>query len=46
MFDAVAAVGVDITDVLLELEDDGVDKFEQLWSQLRSTVTDQLGKAR
>jgi transaldolase len=46
VFDAVAAVGVDITEVFLALEDDGVDKFEQSWSQLWSTVTDQLGKAR
>ena len=46
VFDAVAAVGVDITDVFLTLEDDGVDKFEKSWSQLWNTVTDQLDKAR
>lgn len=45
MFDAVAAVGVDITDVFLALENDGVDTFEQSWSQLWNTVADQLGKA-
>jgi transaldolase len=46
VFDAVAAVGVDITDVFLTLEDEGVDKFEKSWSQLWNTVTDQLDKAR
>ena len=46
MFDVVAAVGVDITDVFLTLENDGVDKFEKSWSELWNTVTDQLDKAR
>ena len=46
VFDAVAAVGVDITDVFLTLENDGVDKFEKSWSELWNTVTDQLDKAR
>ena len=44
VLDAVAAVGVDLTDVFL-LENEGVDKFEQSWSQLWNTVTDQLGNA-
>jgi transaldolase len=46
VFDAVAAAGVDITDVFLVLEDEGVDKFEKSWSELWDTVTDQLDKAR
>ena len=45
VFDAVAAVGVDITDVFLALENDGVDQFEQSWSRLWNTVTEQLDKA-
>jgi transaldolase len=46
VFDAVAAAGVDITDVFLVLEDEGVDKFEKSWAELLTTVTDQLDKAR
>ena len=45
VFDAVAAVGVDITDVFLTLENEGVDKFEQSWSELWNTVDDQLTEA-
>jgi transaldolase len=45
VFDAVAAAGVDITNVFLVRENEGVDKFEKSWSQLWNTVTDQLGKA-
>jgi transaldolase len=46
VFDAVADAGVDITDVFLTLENEGVDKFEKSWSELLATVTDQLDKAR
>ena len=45
VFDAVAAAGVDITDVFLTLENEGVDKFEKSWAELVKTVTDQLAKA-
>ena len=45
VFDAVAAAGVDITEVFLTLENEGVDKFEKSWAELVKTVTDQLAKA-
>jgi len=46
VFDAVAAVGVDITDVFLVLEEEGVEKFEKSWTELLDTVKGQLDAAR
>jgi transaldolase len=46
VFDAVARVGVDLTDVFLVLEDEGVDKFEKSWTELQETVKGQLDGAR
>jgi transaldolase len=46
VFDALERVGVDLTDVFLVLEDEGVDKFEKSWSELGDTVTGQLEGAR
>jgi transaldolase len=45
VFDAVAAQGVDLTDVFVVLEDEGVDKFEKSWSELEETVEGQLRAA-
>jgi transaldolase len=45
VFDAVAAQGIDITDVFLTLEDEGVDKFEKSWAELQETVKGQLESA-
>ncbi|MCO1658816.1 transaldolase [Pseudonocardia humida] len=45
VFDAVAAQGVDLTDVFLTLEDEGVDKFEKSWAELQETVKGQLESA-
>jgi transaldolase len=42
VFDALERVGVDLTDVFRVLEDEGVDKFEQSWKELRDTVQGQL----
>jgi len=42
LFDGLAAVGVDFADVLLVLEQEGVDKFEKSWGELADTVKDQL----
>lgn len=42
VFDAVAAAGVDLTDVFLALENEGVDKFEKSWGELEETVKGQL----
>jgi len=42
VFDALERVGVDLTDVFLTLEDEGVDKFEKSWTELTETVKGQL----
>ena len=42
MFDALERVGIDLTDVFLTLEDEGVDKFEVSWKELLDTVKGQL----
>jgi transaldolase len=46
VFDALDRVGVDLTDVFLVLEDEGVEKFEKSWTELGDTVTGQLEGAR
>jgi transaldolase len=46
VFDALERVGVDLTDVFLVLEDEGVEKFEKSWSELGDTVQGQLDGAR
>jgi transaldolase len=46
VFDAVAAQGVDLTDVFLVLENEGVDKFEKSWAELLDTVKGQLDGAK
>jgi transaldolase len=46
VFDALERVGVDLTDVFRVLEDEGVDKFEKSWTELRDTVQGQLDAAR
>lgn len=45
VFDELARVGVDVDDVYLALEREGVEKFEKSWHELRETVTRQLDKA-
>ncbi len=42
LFDRLAAVGVDLTDVFLALENEGVDKFEKSWSELLEATQGQL----
>jgi transaldolase len=46
VFDQLSAVGIDITDVFLTLETEGVEKFEKSWQELLDTVEGQLGKAK
>jgi transaldolase len=46
LFDALERVGVDLTDVFVVLEDEGVDKFEKSWTELGETVKGQLEAAR
>lgn len=45
VFDALAAVGVDLTDVTQVLEDEGVEKFIASWHDLQATVTSALAEA-
>jgi transaldolase len=46
VFDDLAAVGIDLTDVFVVLEDEGVDKFEKSWSELIESVRGQLDGAK
>ena len=43
---AIADAGVDLTDVFLTLENEGVEKFETSWAELLETVRGQLKVAR
>jgi transaldolase len=45
VFDDLARVGVDLTDVFLTLENEGVDKFDASWEELTGTVRQQLDAA-
>ncbi|HEU5472471.1 MAG TPA: transaldolase [Actinophytocola sp.] len=42
VFNDLEAAGVDLTDVFLTLENDGVKKFEKSWRELQSSVRAQL----
>jgi transaldolase len=46
ILDRLVEVGVDWEDVLLVLEDEGVDKFKKSWDELLETVSGQMEKAR
>ncbi|MDQ0380829.1 transaldolase [Amycolatopsis thermophila] len=46
VFDKLAAAGIDITDVFLTLENEGVEKFDKSWTELLDTVAGQLEKAK
>ena len=45
VFDAISTVGVDLGDVFLTLENEGVSKFETSWAELLTTVQGQLDAA-
>jgi transaldolase len=45
VFDAISTVGVDLSDVFLTLENEGVSKFEASWAELLTTVQGQLDAA-
>ncbi|MGZ4552508.1 MAG: transaldolase [Mycobacteriaceae bacterium] len=45
VFDALHAVGIDLTDVFRTLESEGVEKFETSWGELAETVRGQLDSA-
>jgi transaldolase len=45
VFDKLEAIGIDLTDVFLVLEDEGVDKFEASWKELLDATQEQLNSA-
>jgi transaldolase len=45
VFDNLAAVGIDLRDVFLALENDGVEKFEKSWEELLQATQGQLDAA-
>lgn len=46
VFDQLQALGVDLDAVFVQLENEGVDKFEQAWAELLGTVTEALAQDR
>jgi transaldolase len=44
VFSSLEAIGVDLTDVFQFLETEGVEKFEQAWSELVESVGQELVK--
>jgi transaldolase len=42
VFDALSALGVDLTDVFITLENEGVEKFEVAWQELLDATAEQL----
>lgn len=45
IFDRLTAVGIDLTDVFVVLENEGVDKFEIAWNELLEATAEQLRAA-
>jgi transaldolase len=45
VFDELAEVGIDVTDVFAVLEREGAEKFQASWSELAETVAGQLAQA-
>jgi transaldolase len=45
VFDKLEAVGIDLTDVFLVLENEGVEKFEESWTELLEETQKQLSSA-
>jgi transaldolase len=46
VFDELQRLGMDLTDVFVTLENEGVDKFDASWEELTSTVREQLDAAK
>ena len=46
LFDQLSALGIDVDDVFLVLETEGVDKFKKSWTELVETVQGQMDKAK
>jgi transaldolase len=45
LFDKLDAIGIDLRDVFLVLENEGVDKFEKSWQELLDATQEQLDAA-
>jgi transaldolase len=45
VFDKLSAVGIDLTDVFVVLENEGVEKFVESWNELLTETQKQLGSA-
>jgi transaldolase len=45
VFDKLAAVGIDLADVFVVLENEGVEKFVESWTELLTETQNQLGSA-
>jgi transaldolase len=45
VFDSLDAIGIDLSDVFLTLENEGVDKFKDAWSKLLKATQEQLDGA-
>src|SRR6202012_4326768 len=45
VFDSLDAIGIDVRDVFLKLEDEGVEKFKDAWSKLLKATQEQLDDA-
>ena len=43
LFDQLTEVGIDLDDVFVVLETEGVDKFKKSWVELLETVKGQMG---
>lgn len=46
VFDELAAVGVNMDEIFVQLENEGVDKFEEAWKELLANVADGLAADR
>ncbi|GAS94203.1 transaldolase [Mycolicibacterium canariasense] len=46
VFDKLSDIGIDLTDVFLVLENEGVDKFEKSWGELLEATQGQLDAAK
>jgi transaldolase len=46
VFDTLTRIGIDLTDVFLVLENEGVDKFEKSWAELIEATQGQLDAAK
>jgi transaldolase len=45
VFDKLSAIGIDLTDVFVVLENEGVEKFVESWTELLTETQKQLGSA-